>query len=124
MLKWHREISTYLTHNWVLRKAHFNIQMDKVSRMLKAFLVEKCFIEASLCFAKIRRDELYKKEGRNRTSSCQVVGEIIEESVSPGVVIAVVIVVGVVVVLIFERAPTGERGAFFRCARDRVATCG
>ena len=36
------------------------MQMDKVSQMLEAFLVERCFIEAiaSLCFAKTRRDEL------------------------------------------------------------------
>ena len=46
------------TGNWVRRKAHFNIQMDKVSWKLWVFLVELCFIEAkaSLCFAKIRRD--------------------------------------------------------------------
>ena len=53
-----QKISTYLTRNWDLRKTHFNIQMDKVSRMLETFLEENCFLEAkaSLCFAKNRGD--------------------------------------------------------------------
>ena len=48
------------TGNWVWRKAHFNIQIDKVSWKLWVwvFLVQMCFVEAkaSLCFAKIRQD--------------------------------------------------------------------